>query len=227
MEWLCITNSNTVVIDNIFFKSYIIDKYGITPVLAEYGGNHTKKIDISFEMSQKFPFLNFDYSLSVSRAQKDMNIHLLIEVFKKLKKKKIVIISNWYISEYGQKLYKKNVNKYDNIILLNAIYEPEELDTIRSNTNLYIHTHSLCGTAPSLVEAMSLNIPVISFDVPANRHTTENKTLYFKDVKTLYQILNNLNKKKLLDIKNKMFEISRKRYIWERIWGKEFEFEFE
>jgi glycosyltransferase involved in cell wall biosynthesis len=217
MERLCVTNSNTVIIDNLYFKDYIVNRYGKTPVLAEYGGDHAKKIDVTTEMLEKYSFLNSEYALSVSRAQEDMNIHVLIEAYKEVTEKQIVIISNWHISEYGQKLYDENADKYDNIILLKAIYDPKELDTIRSNTTLYIHTHSLCGTAPSLVEAMSLNIPVICFDVPTNRFTTENKTLFFKDVLSLIQILNDLDIEKLLEIKNEMFKISKRRYVWKQI----------
>ena len=217
MERLCVKNSNTVIIDNLHFKDYIVRRYGKTPVLAEYGGDHAKRIDVTTEMLEKYSFLNTDYALSVSRAQEDMNIHLLIEAYKEVPEKCIVIISNWHISEYGQNLYKENANKYNNIILLKAIYDTKELDTIRSYTSLYIHTHSLCGTAPSLVEAMSLNIPIISFDVPTNRFTTENKTLFFKDIPSLIKILKESDNEKLSEIKNQMFEISKRRYVWKRI----------
>ena len=217
MEKLCVKNSNTVIIDNLYFKDYIVKTYAITPILAEYGGDHAKRIDVTIEMLEKYSFLNSQFALSVSRAQEDMNIHLLIGAFKKVPKKRIVIISNWHISEYGQNLYDENADKYDNIILLDAIYDSKELDTIRSHTSLYIHTHSLCGTAPSLVEAMSLNIPIISFDVPTNRFTTENKTLFFKDVFSLIQILKDLDNEKLLEIKSQMFEISKRRYVWKRV----------
>jgi len=217
MEKLCVTNSCTVVIDNLYLEDYIIDKYQKTPVLAEYGGDHAQRIDATDEMSNKYAFLNTDYALSVSRAQEDMNIHILIEAYKKIPHKRIVIISNWHITKYGQNLFNENADKYDNIILLRAIYNSKELDTIRSKTSLYIHTHSLCGTAPSLVEAMSLNIPVICFDVAANRFTTEDKTLFFKDASSLTQILESLDINKLFEIKNKMFEISKRRYTWKRI----------
>ena len=64
---------------------------------------------------------------------------------------------------------------------------------------------------------MSLNIPVIAFDVPTNRFTTENKTLFFKDVSSLIKILKDLDIEKLSKIKNQMFEISKRRYVWNRI----------
>lgn len=217
MEKLCVINSNTIIIDNLYFNDYILRRYGKTPVLAEYGGDHAKRISLTKRIIRKYPFLKTDYALSISRAQEDMNIHLLIDAYKKLPNKQIVIISNWHISDYGERLYNENAYKYDNIVLLKAIYDSDELNTIRSNAYLYIHTHSLCGTAPSLVEAMALNIPIISFDVPTNRFTTEDKTLYFNNVPSLVQILNNLNTKTLLHIRDQMFEIANRRYVWKRI----------
>ena len=194
MEKLCVLNSNTVIIDNLYFEDYILEKYKRKPILAEYGGDHTKILDVTKEMAHNYPFLYTNYALSVSRAQEDMNIHILIE-----------------------KLFSENANKYKNIILLEAIYDPIELDVVRSHTSLYIHSHSLCGTAPSLVEAMSLNIPVISFDAQTNRYTTENKTLFFKDSLSLIKILKDIDDNKLLEIKEKMFKIARSRYTWKRI----------
>ena len=217
MERLCVMNSNTIIIDNLSFNEYIINSYGKTPVLAEYGGDHAKKNDITGIMLEKYSFLNSDYALSVSRAQEDMNIHLLIEAYKKVPKKRVVIISNWHISEYGKKLYSENTNKYDNIILLKAIYNSKELDTIRSNTSLYIHTHSLCGTAPSLVEAMSLGLPVICLDVNANRFSTEEKSFYFKDAKSLVEIIGKLDQSTITLLGKSMSEIANRRYNWKRI----------
>ena len=217
MERLCVMNSNKVIIDNEYFRDYILNRYGKTPILIEYGGDHTKKVDITTKILDKYKFLDTEYALSVSRSQEDMNIHLLIDAYKKINHKKIVIISNWKITEYGRKLYYQNKNKYDNIILLNAIYNSDVLNAIRSNAQLYIHSHSLCGTAPSLVEAMSLNLPVISYDVPTNRFTTEEKTMFFKDSDSLIYVLNNLNKEKLLQIKNNLSKIAKTRYIWKRI----------
>ena len=217
MEKLCVKNSNTVIIDNLAFNDYIQKTYGVQPVLAEYGGDHTKNRDLTSKLIDKYSFLNSQYALSISRAQEDMNIHLLIEAYKKLPQNKIVIISNWHISKYGQNLHNEYFGKYSNIVLENAIYDLGELDTIRSHAYLYIHTHSLCGTAPSLVEAMSLNIPVISYDAPTNRYTTENKTMYFSDILSLIKILKKLNSKKILEIKKNMLEISKRRYVWKRI----------
>ncbi len=219
MEKLCVKNSNTIIIDNDSFKDYLEKEHGIKPVLAEYGGDHAVALKITEELLEQYPFLYAAYDLTVSRAQEDMNIHLVIDAYKSLSNRKVVIISNWHISEYGRKLYAEYLNKYPNIILLQAIYEPIALNVIRSNCEVYLHTHSLCGTAPSLVEAMTLNLPVVAFDVPANRSTTEEKALFFTDVSSLITLLQNLKRYKLEHIKADMTEISGRRYTWSRVAG--------
>ena len=219
MERVCVKNSQTVIIDNISFFDYVKDSYNITPVLAEYGGDHVKHYPVTEEILSKYSFINNPYDLTVSRAQYDMNIHLVIEAYKSIPGRTIVIVSNWNISSYGINLYEQNHNKYPNIILLNAIYDQLELDTLRSNCKLYLHTHSLCGTAPSLVEAMYLNLPIISYDVAANRATTENKAHYFKNADELVELLTNISNEEIEHNRKQMKIIADNRYRWERITG--------
>jgi glycosyltransferase involved in cell wall biosynthesis len=217
MEKLCVKNSTSIIIDNFSFKKYLEDEYKINPILAEYGGNHAIPYPITEDLIKKYPFIKTNYDLTVSRAQEDMNIHLVIEAYKSIPQRTVVIISNWQISDYGKNLYLEIKGKYPNIILLPSIYELSELNAIRANCQIYLHTHSLCGTAPSLVEAMFLNLPIVAFDVPSNRATTENKAIYFSDIPDLISIMNNLDINKLDQLKRDMYEIAIRRYTWDRI----------
>lgn len=216
-EWICVKSSDTIIVDNQVLYDYVKEKYNIVPVLAEYGGDHAIKQPVSLEILEKYPFLNKKYDVTVSRAQEDMNIHLIIDAYKTVPERILVIISNWDTSDYGRVLKDENYNKYENIILLDAIYDLKILNTIRGNCSIYLHTHSLCGTAPSLVEAMSLELPVICFDVPTNRATTEEKSFYFKDVNSLINLIRMLNSEKLENLCNDMKEIAKRRYTWKRI----------
>jgi glycosyltransferase involved in cell wall biosynthesis len=216
-EWICVKSSDTIIVDNQVLYDYVKEKYNIVPILAEYGGDHAIKEPVSLEILEKYPFLNKKYDVTVSRAQEDMNIHLIIDAYKTVPERNLVIISNWNTSDYGTALKNENHNKYENIILLDAIYDLKILNTIRGNCSIYLHTHSLCGTAPSLVEAMSLGLPVICFDVPTNRATTEEKSFYFKDVNSLINLIRMLNSEKLENLCNNMMEISKRRYTWKRV----------
>jgi glycosyltransferase involved in cell wall biosynthesis len=218
-EYICVKSSDTIIVDNQILYDYVLEKYKIQPVLAEYGGNHAVFEPIDSLLINKYEFLKAEYDVTVSRAQEDMNIHLVIDAYKAIKQRNLVVVSNWEISEYGKNLKKENQNKYDNIILLDAIYDLKILNMIRSNCRIYLHTHSLCGTAPSLTEAMSLKLPVICFDVPTNRASTEEKSYYFKDIDSLKLILSNLDDAKINQLGTDLFEIANRRYTWNRIIG--------
>lgn len=214
-EKFAINYADYIVADNQHFINYIDLEYGKKAILIEYGGDHVQKM-FNDNLFEKYKFSRDTYLISVSRAQIDNNIHLLLEAYEKSKINiKLVIISNWRTSKYGIELKNKYANR-DNIILLDAIYSQEELDFLRSKAYMYIHTHSFCGTAPSLVEAMHHKIPIICFDVETNRFTTENKSLYFSTANDLVNIL--LGEMEYLNsLKSDIYEIAVRRYGWETI----------
>lgn len=216
-EKICVYFSDIVVTDNRILWKYVYQEYKIESELIEYGGDHAVKTPLTAVIVKLYPFLTKEYDISISRAQEDMNIHMLIEAYTKIPHRNVVIVSNWSISKYGLELLRDNKGKYPNIFLLDAIYDLKVLNAIRSNAQIYYHTHSLCGTAPSLTEAMSLGLPVICFDVETNRASTEEKSYYFKDSNSLLCLLTEITKDKLEGLSQNMLEIALRRYRWERI----------
>lgn len=205
--------SHKIVLDNEAFFHQLA-AYSDKLTLIEYGGensNRGKKID------WKSPFQ--DYDISVSRAQEDMNIQLVLEAYSK-SSRNLIMVSNWETSEYGKKLHSLYHEKYPNIILHDAVYEKSILNIMRSGASLYIHSHMLCGTAPSLVEAMSLKLGVVSYDVPANRFTTENKAMYFSSASELINILSTVSNEDISINQQSMREIAERRYRWSMVANK-------
>ena len=216
-EHLCVKFSTVIIGDNKVICDYVTQTYHRDCILVEYGGDHAVSRPIDPALFQKFTFLSQKYDVSISRAQEDMNIHLIIKAYAEVSNRKMVLISNWNSSEYGVNLKKEFLGKYPNIILIDAIYDKDLLNMIRSNCELYIHSHSLCGSAPSLIEAMFLGLPILCYDVDTNRSTTENKSLYFKDSHSLAQLLLLLSSEKLKSIAEDMKEIALRRYYWARV----------
>ncbi|MEM6723941.1 MAG: hypothetical protein AAF598_07880, partial [Bacteroidota bacterium] len=105
-------------------------------------------------------------------------------------------------------------NAYQNIILLDPIYDPIELGVLRSNATFYVHGHSAGGTNPSLVEAMFLGLPIVAFDCSFNRVTTENRAVFFENEEELDLILGNLDNLPLDRIGANMKTIADQRYTW-------------
>ena len=216
-ERVCVFFSDVIIVDNQVLLDYVKDVYNRGSVLAEYGGDHAKYEPIDDILIEKYPFMAGEYDVSVSRAQEDMNIHILLDAYREVPDRNLVIVSNWDTSEYGIKLKAEYKNKYPNIFLQDAVYNLAELNAIRSNGKIYFHTHSLCGTAPSLVEAMYLGLPVICFDVDTNRATTEGKSIYFDNSLSLKRIVRKLDGDTINKLGKEMHKIAVKRYTWNRI----------
>lgn len=212
-EKLSVKFADVVITDNQVIHDHYVSRYKCENIVIPYGGDHVLRPNITKEYEKKYPFIKDKYAISVSRAQEDNMIHVVLEAYRKMPSKKLVLIANWHISKYGNNL-KTKYSKYDNIYLIDAIYHQKELDLLRSHASLYIHSHSVCGTAPSLVEAMSLNLPIVSFSSPTNLATTNNATLYFNSVESLIDLVKGLNKRKLNKIRKNMFELAKTKYTW-------------
>jgi glycosyltransferase involved in cell wall biosynthesis len=206
------------IADNYLYQKSLKSNFNVDSVVIRYGGDHVNKDFSNTELLEnKYPFVkSTKYAVSVSRAQLDNNIHMVLEAFEDFTDFKIVLISNWNVSKYGLDLKSKYKNN-PNIIILDAIYDKLELDYIRGNAYVYIHSHSRCGTAPSLVEAMHLEIPILSLDADTNRETTKNKAVYFSTSSELNKSLCSLDEDLLLNNKQNMHEIAKREYTWAEI----------
>jgi len=213
-EIICVKFSDQVITDNKYIQLLYKKTYNCDSQLIEYGGDQTRKIEITPKMKSKYEFLGNRYFLSVNRAQSDNNIDMLLSTFENLPQYYLVIISNWNSTEYGRKLKREYKGKFANLFIIDAIYERDELDMIRSNSWVYIHSHSFCGTAPSLVEVMHLGIPIICYGARTNIETTENKSIYFESSIELRKIILSLNNDTLQEISYNMSEIAIRRYRW-------------
>ena len=201
----------------IDLKEILLNEFNLKSCeIIEYGGDHVSCETINSEFLLKYPFLNEKFYFSLGRCQSDNNQHLLLESFKELPNSFLVAVSNWDHNTYGKSLREKYSN-YSNIIMLDPIYNQKEIDVLRSNSYVYIHSHSQCGTAPSLVEAMNLDNAIISFDVATNRVTTNNKAFYFNDKKSLISIIENTSVDEIDENRKVMNEISKTLYTWNRI----------
>ncbi|MFB0925361.1 MAG: DUF1972 domain-containing protein, partial [Vicingaceae bacterium] len=217
-EKIAVKYSHADITDNEAIKRYTSMNYKTLSHLIEYGGDHTISFGSGKPYMKKYTFLSKAYSFKVARIEPENNLHLILEAFSETKNI-LVVVGNWQKSEYGREL-KSNYKKFKNIILQDPIYDQEELDMLRRNCTMYIHGHSAGGTNPSLVEAMCLNLPIISFDVSYNRATTENSALYFKNKEDLIYLIEKIDINSLIENANKMTQISARRYQWQVIANK-------
>ena len=206
------------VTDNNLQVNSLKEWFGIEGVnVIRYGADQCSYIEPDDELKNKYPFIESDYYVSVSRAQVDNNLHIVLDAFRQMPDKKLVLVSNFKVSEYGLSLYDKYKKGYDNIVLIPGIYNKRELDAVRSNAVAYIHSHSRCGTPPSLCEAMYLGLPIISYDMPVNHEVTNEGALFFDNALGLKDIILNTTEEnfKLHCAETTLF--AQKHYTWRSI----------
>jgi len=109
-------------------------------------------------------------------------------------------------------VFKKYLNE-PNIILIDGLYIKPELDLIRRYCFAYIHTHTLCGTAPSLVEMIISRRPIISYDIPQNRFSLNDQGLFFSSFSELSKIITKSDNFDIFIPDDKLCS----RYNWNRI----------
>ncbi|MGY6743727.1 MAG: DUF1972 domain-containing protein [Cecembia sp.] len=215
-EKLAVKYSHIDISDNEAIQDYTAERYGTLSRIVEYGADHTLKVGIEENDLDTYPFLKSRYAFKVCRIEPENNVHMILEAFTLTNVMPLVIVGNWDKSDYGVMLKKKYSN-HTNINILDPIYDQKKLDLLRSNASLYVHGHSAGGTNPSLVEAMYLGLPLLSYGVSYNRVTTENKALYFNDLVSLIGQINHTYQAKLNAIGQEMKKIALQRYTWSQI----------
>jgi glycosyltransferase involved in cell wall biosynthesis len=214
-EIFAVETAENVITDNEVIRKYLKATYNYNSNLIEYGGDQVVHIPITDKSVDKYPFLTSKYLFGVCRIEPENNIHVILEAINEQIEYPFVMIGNWSSSEYGKELRAKY--QAPHIYLLDPIYEPIELNTLRSNCYLYIHGHSAGGTNPSLVEAMNLALPTVAFDVGYNRETTEDKAFYFKTASRLLKIIQDFDDEQQEEHSKTMLSIAKRRYTWKVI----------
>jgi glycosyltransferase involved in cell wall biosynthesis len=215
-EKIAVTFADAIVTDNRVIQQYVKNSYNIESTYIPYGGDHVSKKTITTQVLKQFTFLNTQYAFKVCRIEPENNIHIILEAFANNGTINFVIIGNWANSTYSKNL-KLQYAHFKNICMLDPIYNQDILNQIRSNCFLYIHGHSAGGTNPSLVEAMSLGLPICAYDVSYNRETTSNSAIYFKDSIALQSLLQNQDTSLLNTNARKMLLLASDNFTWRKI----------
>jgi len=205
-EHLAVKYSDTVVSDNQGIADYVEVEYQKTSRVIAYGGDHAL-------IDQKADIETRPFALSLCRIEPENNVHVILEACAKTNTP-LKFVGNWHISDYGRSL-KAKYSQYDNIEIVDSVYDISTLFHLRSTCGLYLHGHSAGGTNPSLVEIMHFAKPIIAFDCVYNRATMENKGSYFKDEQSLQALLASHDWEDITD--GDMEEIAQRRYTWQII----------
>lgn len=226
-ERFCIKYSDYCVCDSKSIEKYIQEEYPKfhTPTrfiaFGAYENRNPFKNQIVKELFQKYSLKENEYYLIVGRFIPENNYEIMIREFMKTNtKKKLVIISNVEENKFYESLKEKTHFTDDpRILFIGTVYDSEALLYFRKYAYAYIHGHSVGGTNPSLLEALSITDINILYDVCYNREVGEDACFYFsKEENSLKRIIDKVEKLKKKE-KEMCGTLSKKRiheaYTWQ------------
>lgn len=217
-EDLMLNSADIIICDAKGIKSYIDKKYKNLRNKTKYipYGHESYDLNNEDDVLNEYNLEKDNYCLVVARCEPENNFELIIKAFKKSKiDKQLVIITNLSECAYYKELIEKTKFKTDSRIrFIDGVYDKVKLACIRKHAYMYIHGHSVGGTNPSLIEAMSLTDVNVLYNVCFNRDIGEQSCMYFKSIKDLTNILDN-------DIDRSLGEQAKKlaseNYTWDKI----------
>ncbi len=213
-EKLAVKSSDYLVSDSIGIQNYIKEKYTKNSTYIPYGATLFNAPSLS--ILNKYNVEEQNYNIILARLEPENNIEVILDgVVLSCDKKLILVIGN-HNTNFGSFLKSKYISN-TNIRFLGAIYNMDDLNSLRWYSNFYFHGHSVGGTNPSLLEAMASGAFIIAHNNEFNYAILQENAYYFSNSQEVKIILNEIKKSNNLHlIQNNIEEIKHK-YNWNKI----------
>lgn len=229
-----VKHSDLLICDSINIEKYIkstYSKYTPKTKFIAYGADivHSTLTENSKRVREwylKHSLVENQYFLIVGRFVPENNYATMISEFMKSNvKKDLVIITNVEHNKFFNDLKNKtHFDLDDRIKFVGTVYDEQLLKYIRQNAFGYLHGHSVGGTNPSLLEALSCTKLNLLYEVGFNQEVAGNAALYWsKKPGSLSNLLNEtqlMNKEQIDELGKKARQRIRDNYSWNFITAK-------
>ncbi|MGH4118112.1 beta 1-4 rhamnosyltransferase Cps2T [Clostridium sp.] len=230
-EKLMVKHSDLQVCDSIGMQEYIeteYKSYNPTTTYIAYGAELEKSTinrndDVIVDWLKKFGVKRKEYYLIVGRFVPENNYETMIREFMKSDvDKDLVIITNVKKNKFYEALLLETQFTNDKRIkFVGTVYDNELLKKIRQGAFAYIHGHSVGGTNPSLLEAMSSTDINLLLNVKFNTEVGNHGALYFnKKEDNLANLINKteeLKEEEIASLAETSTNIIADFYSWDKI----------
>lgn len=186
-EYLAVRYSDYLIADSIGIQEYLRKKYKVESLYIPYGA--TSFVNPSFDNVEQLGLVKYQYNMLIARLEPENNVETILDGVVESNKETPFIVIGKTDTNFGAYL-KNKYRTFSKIRFLNAIYDIELLNNMRFYSNLYFHGHSVGGTNPSLLEAMSSNALICAHDNIFNYSILKNNAFYFKNSKDVANTLN-------------------------------------
>lgn len=195
----CCLGCDRIVLDNNALIEHVPKRFRRKIVCITYG---VVPVDCSAAsetalLTGKVVLERGGYWLVVARLEPENNIHRIISAYLASgTRRPLVVVGDCSSPSYKESLESlaRRSEGEKRVVMPGSLYDRARLDALRCNCFAYIHGHSVGGTNPSLLEAMSARNLVICHDNPFNREVASDTALYFSDEQTLVEVLDRVER---------------------------------
>lgn len=192
-EKCAVKMADEIIVLSQDMKEYFKKKYGRNTIYIPNGVNRPNVIGDTL-IQNEYGLKKDDYILFLGRLVPEKGLSYLVEAFKKTKTEKKLVIAggNSDTQDFTEQL--KEQAKDDNRIIFTGFVQGKMLESLYSNSYVYVLPSDLEGMPLSLLEAMSYGNCCLVSDIDECASVVEDKAVLFKksDVSDLQDKLQNL-----------------------------------
>jgi len=212
-KW-AINTSDHLVADSVGIQQHLKKKFKVDSTYIPYGAHIFKTPNK--EVLKEYALEENQYAMLVARMEPENNIETILDGVDQSTNKNPFLVIGKTENEFGKYLkhkFKDNLN----IQFVGGIYDIKVLNNLRNFAGLYFHGHSVGGTNPSLLEAMSSNALIVANDNIFNKSILENDAFYFSNANDVSTILNELPESKRTKFVQNNLQKIETLYTWDKI----------
>jgi glycosyltransferase involved in cell wall biosynthesis len=213
--------SNRVILDSVALSKYAkkLNVLRTPTTVIEYTSRYELVYSITSDKLSAKKNKNF---IVVCRLVPENSIDTIIEAWCSFEKTH----PDWtltIVGDYKNTKWEELTKVPNQINWVGSIYSLSKLKRLLFDSFAYIHGHTVGGTNPSLVEAMSLGIIPLCHDNEFNQITTKNTGFFFRDSGELSESMSTLvneNEEVVFSIRDQVFTCYKNNYSANVIYNK-------
>lgn len=188
-ESLGVKYSDHLISDSIGIQDYLKVKYDVDSTYIAYGATlFENPNEFYLKAYELYPY---QYDMLIARLEPENSIEIILDgVVKANLARPFLVIGN-HKTIFGNYL-KEKFSSSSQINFIGGIYDINILNNLRYYSNIYFHGHTVGGTNPSLLEAISSNSLICANDNPFNKYILGKDAIYFEDANTVANHLVNV-----------------------------------
>lgn len=213
-EKLGVQTSDYLIADSVGIQEYLKEKYQKDSIFIPYGANVFEQPNQ--DVLKEYGLEIHQYNMLIARLEPENSIEQILDGVMIVDNSTPFLVIGKYNTKYGAYLRNKYEN-HGNIRFLGGIYDINKLNNLRYFSNIYFHGHTVGGTNPSLLEAMSSKSLICAQSNVFNRSILAGDAFYFENSNDVAWILINENKQKNYDMTERNIKKIETTYSWDNI----------